>query len=176
MQSYRYLATIVDTIDKMVKKISMGGYFYNRKSNSTTMSQFETIIDLNERKQRLTNLKVIVEETFVKLSSKDLELLSLYYIDGLTFDEISKVKGVSIRTIFRRNRLALDKFTNNLANVVTVDYLHKYYSSESWIMELYDYNVAKSQHLLKFKQDDQDDYDGGRQVFKALKELRRIAI
>lgn len=175
LQSYRYLSTIVETIDKMVKKISIGSFTYNSKSNTNTLTQFESIIELNNRKEKLINLKVYVDMTLSKLSVKDLEVLSLGYIDGLSVEEIAETQNVSVRTIFRRRKCAIEKFSHVLGDIITHDKLYSIYSDEGWLMELYEYNFARSGNLLKILDVD-NKFDEGRQIFKVLNELRKMAI
>ncbi len=179
LYSYRYLETIVETIDDMVKKISLYSMYYNRKNNFDTISQINKLIELNDRKVNLTNLKVIIEECLDCLSVKDLQFVSLFYIDGLNHEETAKAMNVSVRTFFRRKKLALERFTSILSKKYSIEYFFDNYSEESWLIDFYKFNLRKAYNEEKVQEDlDITDkcMDNGKYIFDTLKDLRKITI
>jgi len=177
---YRYLENIVDTIDDMVKKISLYSVYYNRKTNTDTISQINKVIELNDRKVNLTNLKVVIEESLNLLSCNDLQFVSLYYIDGLTAEETAKVMGVSLRTFFRRRNKAIDKLTNILADKYSVQYFFDNYIEETWLIDLYKYYSKKEIEDNSSIEDCLDvaskKLSNGKYIFETIKELRKITV
>ena len=80
---YKYLETMSNTIDKLV--IDMG-----KNSNSPILQKFQStycqaskIIELIDRKRKMINLKVAVEETLNKLDKTHKRILMLVFVDGL---------------------------------------------------------------------------------------------
>ena len=172
--SYKYLSTIVSTIDDMVHKISINSYIYNRKNNSDTMGQINKIIDLNDRKCNLTNLKVILQDALSKLNEKELQIATLLYIDGLNFDETASAMGISRRTVFRKKNIVIEKITKLLESQYSIDYFLDNYVEEQWLMELYYYNVNKSKMLSSQECCDlRDEIDNGKYIYKTIKELQK---
>lgn len=180
LYSYRYLETIVDTIDDMVKKISLYSMYYNGKTNTDTLSQINKLIELNDRKVNLINLKVLIEETLDMLSCKDLQFVSLYYIDGLKSEETAKVMGVSLRTFFRRRNRAIEKFTDILAAKYSAQYFFDNYIEETWLIDLYKYYSRKEMEDNSYIEDSLDiankKLNNGKYIFDTIKQLRKITV
>lgn len=172
--SYKYLSTIVSTIDEMVGKISLNSYIYNRKNTCDTMGQFDKIIELNDRKCNLINLKVITEEALGKLKEKELRIAMLIYVDGLTCDETASAMGISRRTVFRKKNIILDKITKVLKEKYSCEYFMKNYINEQWLMELYYYYCNKAKTMtIEQTIDLAEEVDSGRAIYKTIKELQR---
>ena len=167
--SYRLLGLAVDRIDSLVKKISINSMFYNKKASSSTMSQIERLIEFNDKKVNLTNLKVLTEECMETLSAKELEVVSLLYIDGLAIEEVAQTLGVSIRTVFRRKKKAIESFSRALNNKTSRKYLLENYTEEQWLMDIYNYNASKSGEDVILTED--DNCVSVDSMFKAMKEL-----
>lgn len=172
LESYRYLETVVSTIDEMVKKISINSVYYNRKSNNDTLSVVNKVIMLNDRKLNLTNLKVIIENALDRLSLKDLQFVTLFYIDGLNIFEVAESLEVCVRTAFRRKLRALKEFTKALKQVTCKEYLFKNFSEEQWLMDIYAYYSRNEENLDNSIGDEKS----GKDIYKTLKQLRKMAI
>lgn len=63
LEIYRYLETICDSIDDVVKKTSLCGF---GRVNETKYSA-DKLIELTDKKRILINLKIMVENCLVKL-------------------------------------------------------------------------------------------------------------
>ena len=165
--SYRLLGLVVERIESMVQQISLNSMYYNRKTGCDTMSQIEKLIDYNDKKVNLTNLKVIIEECIASLSQKELEIVSLLYLDGLNVDEVASTLGISVRTVFRRKKRALESFAKALSRKCSSEFLMDNYKDELWLMDIY-YSHADG---------DNEEMDIERKetvniIFKAMKEIK----
>ncbi|MBQ4557779.1 MAG: sigma-70 family RNA polymerase sigma factor [Clostridia bacterium] len=171
LESYRYLETVVNTIDDMVKKISINSVYYNKKAHCDTLSVFDRVIMLNDRKLNLTNLKVLVDMALDKLKSKDRQFLMLYYIDCLNCTEIAEVLEVSERTVFRRKLRATKEFANALSLITTKSYIETNYKEEHWLFDIYAYYSRDEKDVITI-----GDEKSGKDIYKTLKQLRKLAI
>ena len=165
--SYRLLGLVVDRLDSMVKQVSLNSMYYNRKAGCDTMSQIEKLIEYNDKKVNLTNLKVIIDECISSLSQKELEIVSLIYLDGLSVDEVANTLDISVRTVFRRKKRALESFAKALSRKYSSEYLMNNYKDEVWLMDIY-YTHAN-------RMDEEIDIERKEAVgiiFKAMKELK----
>lgn len=159
-----------------MKKLSVNSVYFNRKSNSDTLSIINKIIDLNDRKINLTNLKVIVDTCLSKMRKQDAQFLTLYYIDKLSIEEIADAMDVCVRSAFRRKLRAIDSFTTILSQNYNVDYFVNNYSEEQWLIDLYGYNVSKEKDNVLGVVNLTPDVINGKNVYRTLKEIRRVAI
>lgn len=171
--SYRFLETIVLKIDEKVKNISCSSMYYDAKSTNNTMKQINSIIELNDRKTNLINLKVIIEKCLDKLPTKYFEFLTLLYIDGLSIKECAETFEINIRTAFRRKKVGMDLFTENLKSLVSYSFILENYSEEVWLMDLYKYHKKRERKLEKIEYLDDDNYMKGKEIFLSLGALGR---
>lgn len=81
----------------------------NGVSNERLMNE---MIEINSRKAKLVNLKVLVECVLAELDAADRRCLTMRVIDKLTFQEIAEMERVSLRTVFRRFDRAQKAFEN----------------------------------------------------------------
>ncbi len=168
--SYRLLGLVVERIDNMVRQISLNSMYYNRKSGYNTMAQIERLIEYNDKKANLTNLKVIIEECMATLPHKELEIVSLLYIDGLNLEECAETLDVSLRTVFRRKKRAIEDIAKALASKCTKKYLLDNYKEESWLMDIYNFQASRTGEELIIE----DRKEANNSIFKALKELKAV--
>ena len=133
---YRYLPTLSNAIDGLVKKnskLSAGtGY-------SSTYTQAGKLIEWTDKKRKMINLKVATKEALKQLPSIDRRILVLFYIDGVKSTLIADMLGCSIRTYYRKKVDAIERFGIALARVgFDIDYLNANYLDEKWLMSVYD--------------------------------------
>lgn len=136
---YRYLEAMSNTIDKIV--ISTG-----KNSNCSLLQKYQTtyyqagkMIELAERKRKMINLKVAVEDTLVNLSVMDRRILGLVFIDGVKSERVAKILNMSLRTFFRRKNKALNNFMEEMELAgFNAEYFIKEYSTERWFNSVYD--------------------------------------
>lgn len=83
---------------------------------------FDEMIEINCRKAKLVNLKVLVDCALAELNDAERRCLTMRIMDKMTFQEISETENVSLRTVFRRFDRAQKAFESVL--------LRKGYSAE----------------------------------------------
>ena len=99
---YKYLEKMTDTIDKLIMDISTHSNSQTMQKNQTTFNQTRKIIEFLDRKRKMINLKVAVEESLDKLNKTDKRILGLVFIDGIKSEMVAQFLGVSLRTFFRK--------------------------------------------------------------------------
>ena len=138
---YRYLETLTRAIDGLVKKSSNVSFGYG--SNSTYILA-DKILKWAEKKRKMINLKVVTDDALQDMSSMYKRILVLYYIDGVKSSVISDLLGVSIRTYYRKKKIALDKFGLMLSKLgFDENFLKNNYGQEKWLMRVYDTCIEK---------------------------------
>lgn len=142
---YRYLEKMTNTIDKIVMDIGKNSNNQILQKNETTYGQASKIIEYLDRKRKMINLKVAVEDCLAKLNKTDRRILALTFIDGIKSELIAQFLGVSLRTFFRKKIEALIHFnTQMVASGFDLDFFRKEYSNEKWILAVYDECILKS--------------------------------
>lgn len=96
---------------KVLKIASRSFYGYGA---AETMKTYEKIIDMNDEKIRLINLKLLIDKAFNLLVSEDMRVIIMRFIKGLTFQEMADELDVSIRQVFRLYDTAITSFTTQL--------------------------------------------------------------
>lgn len=151
LTAYRHLELIARTIDEMaqeeVKKSFVALYH-------TTMDSVDRLIELNERKRKLINLKVITEQAICQLKKvTDQKIIALCYIDGLKSAEVISLLHMSTRTYFRRKNIAMMEMMTILKNAgYTLEWWLKEYGSEKWLVEQFYLTVEKEIEFDNFEQ------------------------
>ncbi len=135
---YRYLETMSKSLDKVVLDIGKGSGKVSCKNYQTTHLQTSKMIKLMDRKRKLVNLKVVVEECLAGIPEDSRRILSLFYMDGITANLISQLLGVSLRTFFRQKTKALDSFCFELdKRGYGKAFFEEEYSCEKWFSSVY---------------------------------------
>lgn len=135
---------MTNTVDKIVMDI--GKYSNNQimQKNQTTYGQASKIIEYLERKRKMINLKVAVEDCLAKLNKIDRRILGLVFLDGVKSELVAQFLGVSLRTFFRKKLEALIHFNNQMmASGFDVKFFIREYSSEKWLLSVYNECVLK---------------------------------
>lgn len=100
---------------------------------------FNEIIELNNEKAKMLNLKYIIEATFERLTRKEREILKKRYIEKKTFQKIAEETDVCIRTVFRRLDGALHSFGEWLEiQGFTEEWFEKEYGRSKYIKQIRD--------------------------------------
>lgn len=141
---YRYLETMSNTIDKIVLNTGKTSNNITLQKYQTTGYQTTKIIELIDRKRKMINLKLAVEEGLSKISKEDRRILTLVYIDGVKSEMVAQLIGCSLRTFFRKKLNAMNQFMLAL-EVAGFDetFFMGEYSREGWIMPVYEENLIK---------------------------------
>lgn len=142
---YRYLEKMTDTIDKLIMDIGKHSNNQVMQKNQTTYGQASKIIEYLDRKRKMINLKVAVEDALAKLNKTDKRILALVFIDGVKSDLVAQFLGVSLRTFFRKKIEALTHFNlQMIANGFDLNFFSSEYAQEKWIMSVYNECLSKS--------------------------------
>jgi len=129
---YRYLEKITYAIDKIVLTTGL-----NMQLESEVCAK--KMIELTERKVKLINLKLFIENTLNMLNEEHTKLLVLKYVDHIKSEEIAKLFNISNRTFFRKSSQALTSFELAVKRAgKTPLTLFKEYKDEAWIIDLYE--------------------------------------
>ena len=148
---YRFMPAIADAIDNLIKRKTINSQFLNNPYKNSTYEIANSVIDLTERKIKLINLKVTVKNAVSNLNLNDKRILVLYYIDGVSVNEIVKMLNISIRTFFRRKSVALKNLAKNLVLLgYSAEKLNEYLNSEHWLLNTYKqhyYNQVNHQKI-----------------------------
>lgn len=96
---------------KVLKIASRSFYTYG---SAETMKIYEQIIDMNDAKIRLINLKLLLDKAFNLLVPEDLRIIIMRFIKGQTFQEMADELDVSLRQAFRLYDRAITSFTTQL--------------------------------------------------------------
>lgn len=146
---YRYLERIADAIDRLVESKAINS-FYVSSSNFFTNGVSvvaDKIIELSERKVKLINFKLLIENALTSCDAEQASLLVEKYFDGEKVKDIVAKHGLSMRTYFRKLNAAENAFYCELAHAgFTDEKLNQYLSSEKWIMEV----------MRRYAQDEKD--------------------
>lgn len=142
---YRYLESMSNTIERIVNE---SGTNSNRKDMMTyrnTYSQTNKMIDLLERKRKIINLKLVVEESLNTLSVNQKRILTLSYIDGIKSHYIAELLGLSLRTFFRQKLKALEMFCEAMEELgYGLNFLKNNYTQEQWFSSVYNEVLVKN--------------------------------
>lgn len=140
---YRHFGVMANSIDNLVRRIGINSAFRHTIYDSTIVDS-NKILELTERKIKIINLKVIVEDILADLNMKDLKILTLCYVDGVEYKKIIKLLNINQRTFFRRKENAIARFSNKLVEMgYDADKLEKYLHNENWIKNTY-YQIVNS--------------------------------
>ena len=104
---YRYLEKMTNTLDKLILDLSKHSNNVSMIKNQTTYNQARKLIELLDRKRKMINLKVAVEDSLAGLNKIDRRILTLVFIDGAKSEMIAQILGVSLRTFFRKKVIAV---------------------------------------------------------------------
>ena len=76
---YRYLEQMVNSIDKTILDSGKNSNQLNVQKYQTTLYQTKKMIELMERKRKMINLKVSIEEAINRLDKTNKKILALIY-------------------------------------------------------------------------------------------------
>lgn len=142
---YRYLETMSNTIDKIVVNTGKTSYSSLLQKYQSTYYQAGQIIELVERKRKMINLKIAVEDSFAALDVLDRRILGLVYVDGVKSEKVAKLLNMSLRTFFRRKLIALSNFAEEMELAgFNNEFFIKEYSKERWFQSVYNECLQKN--------------------------------
>ena len=126
--SHMGLEKNVKIIDKRIE--------YHVFAGGDTLSLFDEIIRLTERKRRIVALRVIVTEMLNSLTPKRRALLGDRYIYEKTCAEAAEEAGISLRQYFPAHDAAIKECAEYLTERgCTAQWFGRYYGGEAWITD-----------------------------------------
>ena len=141
---YKYLSTMSKTIDKTIMDLGKSSNSVVSQKRYSTYFQASKIIELMDRKRKMINLKVAVEDSMNRLDKLSRRILTLSYMDGAKCETIAKLMGTSLRTYFRKKLSAFNQFTEILCELgYDESFFESEYFGEKWFMAIYDDCVCK---------------------------------
>jgi len=142
---YKYLETMSMGIDKAVKDIVSGSNSALLQKSQSTYCQASRIIELMDRKRKIINLKVAIEEGVNRLDKINKKIIALVFFDGLKSEKVSQMLDVSIRTFFRKKTNAMNNFSIILKGIgFDEEFFISEYMSEKWFMSVYNDIIVKT--------------------------------
>lgn len=139
LYTYKYFARITDAIDKMVNQTALNSYYYcnNNQKDNSVQAVSNRIISLIERKSRLINIKVLVDECLKSCDKLSAQILIEKYMDNDTSEEIAQRHNLNVRTYFRRLESAETTFYSHMVKLgFDENKLNSYLKEEKWIIEV----------------------------------------
>lgn len=141
---YKYLSTMSNSIDKIIIDNSKNSNSVMLQKSQTTHCQATKILDLIDRKRKIVNLKVIVDDVVSRLNKTDRRIITLVFFDGVKSEVASQLMGISLRTFFRRKVKALQQFALILEAIgYDEEFFEQEYFNEKWFMSVYDNCVTR---------------------------------
>lgn len=143
ISAYRFIEKNCNLINEFVYKHAIN--FGPSPEYCTTYDVTNNIIDLIERKNRLINLKLMIDELVAELNNVDkLIILSKmrFNLSMKSFCQLFKMP--STRTAFRRIQTALEHFTIHANNSPYKEKLEYLLDNEHWIVAMRREQVEKN--------------------------------
>lgn len=142
---YKYLSTMANSLDKQVLDIGKSSNSAQLQRVQSTYFQANRIIELMDRKRKMINLKVSVEDTLGKLNKIDKRILTLVFIDGVKSEMVARMLNVSLRTFFRKKFSAMERFSAIFCELgYDNEFFEKEYGYEPWFMAVYNNCACKN--------------------------------
>ena len=109
LECYPHLDELYESLTRRSEAAVKSGFYAIFPSEQ--MRIYERIIECEERKVGLYNMKYLIEESFRRGNSAALSLLKEKYIDNLSKEELMRKYGVCLRTCYRYMRRGIADFT-----------------------------------------------------------------
>lgn len=135
ISAYRLIEKNCDLINEFVYKHAIN--FGPSPEYCTTYDVTNSIINLMERKNRLINLKLIMDELVSDLNLDDKKIILAKMRFNLSIKSLCEVLNISsMRTAFRRIQTALEHFTMRANNSHYKEKLEYLLENEHWIASM----------------------------------------
>lgn len=142
---YKYLSTMSSTIDKLILDMGKNSNNALLQKYHSTYFQASKIIELIDRKRKMINLKIAVEDTLSRMDKTGRRILTLVFIDGVKSELVAQMLNMSIRTFFRKKNMALSDFALILREIgYDEEFFSSEYLQEKWFVSVYDDCISKT--------------------------------
>lgn len=141
---YRYLNTMADTIDRLVLDMGKNSNSAVAPKYHSTYYQANKIMELMDRKRKIVNLKVAIEDAVSKLSPIDRRIIMLVFFDGVRSETIAELLNMSLRTFFRHKASSVKRIADIMCEIgYDQSFFESEYFGEKWFMAVYNEIVYK---------------------------------
>ena len=146
LYSYKNFPKIIDTLDKIIisraSEYSFTASIFNLSDRPE--SQYNAIINMTERKQKLLNIYVMTKQLFDSLNAENYELAYKKFCELQTNDEIAIDFCVSTRTIFRKiSNLIENLYHFTLRKNWSLKFFELQVCEENWLIDKYNRNLEE---------------------------------
>jgi len=143
LESYKNIPRIINSIDRLVVESSAHSYSLTLVRDDT-MQKMQAVIDLIERKKRLSVIKFAVEEGIKVCSKLDAQILVRYFIDSTNTLVMAEELGMNRRNVHRKINQATQTFVDKLDEIgFSSVRLKELIEKEEWMVGLYNHYVEK---------------------------------
>ena len=143
ISAYRFIEKNCDLINEFVYKHAIN--FGPSPECCTTYDVTNNIINLMERKNRLINLKLIIDDLVSTLNQTDKLIILAKMRFDLSMKSLCEMFQIpSLRTAFRRVQSALEHFTRHANNSCYKEKLEYLLDNEHWIITMRRAQVEKN--------------------------------
>lgn len=137
--AYSSLPKICQELDFCVKSRVNSAFQSKHLRNGIQNEQLiGEILQLNDEKRKIVNLRFIVSEALKKIENADKRILTLRMLEKKTFQQISEIMEISLRSVFRRLANAENSFELNLKKAgYGEEWLENEYGNDKYIRPIY---------------------------------------
>lgn len=144
LESMKVFPEIIKTLDKIIElqasTISFMTDIYN--SSNTTLSQAEKIIDLEERKNSIINIYLMLQNILNTTQIEEREFLTKKFLNKYSIEELAEEYNISARTVYRRTEKIIDDLCKKcLKNNWSQKFIESQIKGEGWLIEKYKRNL-----------------------------------
>ena len=134
----RFLPNIICLVDKHILSIaessSYGSFIFGDMVNGT-YNQVEKILQMEERKNSLVNINLLIDELCSCLDDKYKRFVYLKYFQNKNFPSVAVELKIDERTAYRWNKIVLVKLLKYCKmNNYTVEFFNIQLSDEKWLL------------------------------------------
>ena len=136
--AYSLIPKIGDELDKcVISRVNSSYKSRHLKIGISNEQLIGEIIELNEQKRKIANLRYIVKHTLSMLSDVDRRVLVARIINKHTFQSIAELEKISLRTVFRRLANAEENYAIALKKQgYTEEWFEKEYGNDKYIISI----------------------------------------
>lgn len=136
LKAYSGLKHIEDALNNKINVLAMSTSNINHANTAEITAN--KILKCIDKKVKLCETKVLIDDVLDKLNYKYATVLRMKYIEKKSYEEISQYFGVCDRTIRRYLVEALNYFSTSLQKQnYTIDKLIDMYKGEKWMAQKY---------------------------------------
>jgi len=136
--AYSVLPKIVKELDYRLSRLVNSSFkSQHLKNGVSTMQLIGEIMEVNDEKRKIVNLRFIVDSALNQLSEESKKVLLDKIVKRLTYQQIANDLGYSIRTTFRRFEKAQAEYAHHLAvSGFTESWFEQEYGNDKYIDQI----------------------------------------